>query len=84
MDIRGGCTDDSTRTSVMLRISKRISARTVQPECGYPSSIIRVYSRCAVGTAKNYVSIVIPHFIVSFNDTPNRIGQFILILTRSN
>jgi len=29
-DIRG-CTDNSTRTSVMLRISKRISARTVRP-----------------------------------------------------
>jgi len=34
MDIRG-CTDNSTRTSVILRMSKRISkwisARTVQP-----------------------------------------------------
>jgi len=29
-DIRG-CTDNSTRTSVMLRVSKRISARTVRP-----------------------------------------------------
>ena len=29
-DIRG-CTDNSTRTSVMLRISKRKSARTVRP-----------------------------------------------------
>jgi len=32
-DIRG-CTDNSTRTSVMFRISKRISARTVRP--GHP------------------------------------------------
>jgi len=30
MDIRG-CTDNSTQTSVILQISKRISARTVQP-----------------------------------------------------
>jgi len=29
-DIRGG-TDDSTQISVLLRISKRISARTVRP-----------------------------------------------------
>jgi len=48
-DIRG-CTDNSTRTSVMLRVFKRISARTVRPghqhglfdtdtrgyKCGYP------------------------------------------------
>jgi len=31
-DIRG-CTDNSTRTSIMSRISKRISARIVRPGC---------------------------------------------------
>ena len=30
MDIRG-CTDNSTRISIILRMSKRISARTVRP-----------------------------------------------------
>jgi len=35
IDIRD-CTDDSTRTSVIFRISKRISARTVRP--GFPSA----------------------------------------------
>ena len=35
MDIRG-CTDNSTRTSVILRISKRISARTIRPGSAKP------------------------------------------------